>query len=281
MPNLKIVIAGNGPFAIIVARALIEAKGFDVTIVGRRAKDVTAPGTVTKIVPAWDVDGLAEAFAGADYVVSTLGFSALGDPQFVVIKAAKKAGVKGIALSEYGVPVTAYPTSPLAGLKLPARALVQEIGLPWIALITGNFLDYPFGAFIPDDEKKTATVFGSPDSKLNLTSREDAGAYLAQILPRFDEFKNGEVQVSAVTTTVRELVTAIGKAKGIPYSIISEPLEETKAKSSANKADRSRFFGIIIAEGFMVNDRDVSSKFPTVHPKGLDYWIPKLFGAKS
>ncbi|KAJ3341023.1 hypothetical protein HDU93_005887 [Gonapodya sp. JEL0774] len=269
---------GSGPFAITVAKALNEAKGFDVTIVGRRAKDVTAPGTVTKIVPAWDVDGLAEAFAGADFVISTLSLISITDPQFAVIKAAKNAGVKGITLSEYGVPVTAYPTSPLGGLKLPARALAQQVGLPWIAIINGGFLDNPFGSFIRDDENKVATVFGSPDVKLSLTSREDVAAYLAQILFRFNDFKNGEVQVSAVTTTVRELVTKIGKVKGISYSIISEPLEETEAKSAANKADRARFFGTIIAKGFMLNNNDVSSQFPSVQPKGLDYWLPKHFG---
>ncbi|KAJ3336028.1 hypothetical protein HDU93_003839 [Gonapodya sp. JEL0774] len=281
MPNLKVVIAGNGPLANIFAKAFIDTKSIDVTIVGRKGKDEAAPGTTTKLVPEWDVDGLAEAFAGADYIVSTLGFFSLGDPQFTVIKAAKKAGVKGISLSEYGGGVDGFPTSPAVAWKQPARTLATEIGLPWIALVNGGFLEYSLSVFLSDDEKKVATVFGSPDVKLSLTAREDVGVYLAQALLRFDEFKNGEVQVSGVTTTVREIIAEVGKVKGIHYTIDTEPIEETKAKSAANPGDHARMFGIIFAEGFVLNNNDISSKFPSVHAKGLEYWIPKLLGAKA
>ncbi|KAJ3341027.1 hypothetical protein HDU93_005891 [Gonapodya sp. JEL0774] len=281
MPNLKIALAGNGPLGTILTKALLDSKSFDVTVVGRKAKETTIANVTTKFVPEWNLDGLADAFAGADYVVSALGMSSLASPQFEIIRAAKKAGVKGIVLSEYGAPIKAYPTSPLAGLKIPARALAEEIGLPWIGIINGYFLDYPFFAFIADQQKKEATVFGSPDVKLNFTSREDVGAYLAQILPRFDEFKNGEVQVSAVTTTVRELLTEIGKVQGVQYALNIESLEETKAKAAANPSDQTRFFGIVVAEGFLLNDKDVSSQFPSVKPRGFDYWLPKLYGGKA
>ncbi|KXS22540.1 NAD(P)-binding protein [Gonapodya prolifera JEL478] len=280
MPQLKVALAGNGPFADIVAKALLETKSFDVVVVGRKEKDTVA-GASTKIVPAWDVPGLTEAFAGVDYVISTLGMFSLADPQFVVIHAAKAAGVKGIVLSEYGVPVTAYPKSMLGGLKVPARELVKQVGLDWIALINGFFLDYPFSAFSPDDATKKALVIGSPEAKVSLASREDVAAYLAQVVLRFDEFKSGEVQVSAATVSVREVIAEIGKAKGITYEIVSEPVGEAVPKFLANTQDVFRLIGIAAAQGFALNDNDVTAKFPSVHPKGLDYWIPKLYGKQE
>ncbi|KXS17404.1 NAD(P)-binding protein [Gonapodya prolifera JEL478] len=269
----NVAIAGNGPFAVIIADALKKV-GFNVWLVGRKVKESTG-GYETKLVPEWTEDGLVEAVKGAKYVVIALGFLALKEPQFSVIKAAKRAGASAVVLSEFGVPLEFE--NPVAAGKWPARNLAKETGIDWIGLSNGFFLDYPIGKAAINEEKSTAFVYGDPNTKFTVTARDDVAAYLAQILLRPDEFKNRETQVTGAITSYAELYALVGKVRGVTYTINTEPLEVAKEKLAANPADIGRRWGVIVASGQNLNPRDESHKFPEVKPKGLDYWIPKTF----
>lgn len=94
-----------------------------------------------------DRSTLAAAFEGVDVVISTVRATPDGiGGQKVLADAAKAAGVRIFAPSEFGT-----PSAKLEGgiaLKRQARDHLQEIGLPYAILYTGPFTDVLFSPYV-------------------------------------------------------------------------------------------------------------------------------------
>ena len=87
-----------------------------------------------------DKTALVSALAGIDVVISALPNAVL-DQQVLVAEAAKEAGVKAFAPSEFGMATDKGNEGPLAAKKNSVQK-IQDLGLPTTLFFTGGFADW-------------------------------------------------------------------------------------------------------------------------------------------
>lgn len=100
-------IAGPGNLGGHIAKALLK-QGFKVSVLSRsgssaNAKTLEAAGANIQAVDYSDASSVAEALAGSQVVINTLGIAALqGSAQDILIEQSKKAGVQLYVPSDWG-----------------------------------------------------------------------------------------------------------------------------------------------------------------------------------
>ncbi|TFY63178.1 hypothetical protein EVG20_g6419 [Dentipellis fragilis] len=120
-------------------------------------------------------DSLTAALTGIDVVLSTVSFLDLA-PQSALAIAAKEAGVKLFAPSEYGA------DNDFAG-KDKARDQLKTLNLPYALFFTGTFPDTAFSAWTRVDPVGGKATVGEDGSQLvSFTARPDVARYVAYVL---------------------------------------------------------------------------------------------------
>jgi uncharacterized protein YbjT (DUF2867 family) len=103
------------------------------------AKELAAKGARIVPIDYNDAAALTAALKGVDAIVSTLGFAGL-QLQVPIARAARAAGVRLFAPSEFGLP-TETPGGPWAA-KYAIAEEIRALGLPTTLFFTGGFADW-------------------------------------------------------------------------------------------------------------------------------------------
>jgi len=185
-----LVVGGTGNLGGKVVDALL-ALGKDVRALVRPATDASgleARGVRVVRGDMLDRDSLVEAMTGADAVVSTAAGYTRGGKDARAIdtvgnsnlaEAAKEAGVRRFVLTSI-LTCDRTPGIPHFWHKKLTEDRLEQLGVPFVALRPGAFLDQVLLMRGNPFEKRTVSWVGSPDVRLTFVLTTDLAHYLAQ-----------------------------------------------------------------------------------------------------
>uniref|UniRef100_A0A0W0EZH7 NmrA-like domain-containing protein n=1 Tax=Moniliophthora roreri TaxID=221103 RepID=A0A0W0EZH7_MONRR len=191
MSNYKsfALVGANGHIGKHILKAFLSV-GVNPLILTRKTSntDTALPSSLT--VAKVDIDNVEEIAEvlkkhGIEVVVSAISGSAFDAQQKALADAAKEAGVKLFAPSEFGGVTeganrapNAHPTSPLVQKDRFAEYLKSK-GLPWTRFFTGAFHGFVpwFGAV--EENGKFNIAKGTSDVVFSATDEDDIGGFVA------------------------------------------------------------------------------------------------------
>ncbi|KAA1474799.1 NAD-P-binding protein [Dentipellis sp. KUC8613] len=232
-------VAGAGNIGAFIVNELLKSKTVGkvkrVVILTRSSgddekyKEFKSKGAEVVTVDYEQKGALTAALAGIDVVLSTLSVVNLA-PQSALAVAAKDAGVKLFAPSEYG------SDSDFGG-KDKARAQLKELNLPYTLFFTGPFPDMAFAAWTGiDPVGGKATVGGDGSSLVSFTARPDVARYVAYVLTEKPakelEWKTFRIEGERVSfnTVFEQYTKKTGKKVDVTYRSCAD-LEEAIKKN--------------------------------------------------
>eukprot|EP00835_Amoeboradix_gromovi_P005164 NODE_460_length_8176_cov_0.585737.p3 type:complete len:283 gc:universal NODE_460_length_8176_cov_0.585737:539-1387(+) len=270
------VLGATGTLGKPVTTALIN-KGFKVKIFTRDAEKSKKEFSVKAEYVTVDYkskDGLIRELKGIDVVVSTLGGPAFND-QFLVLEAAKEAGVKRFYPSEFGAEINDSVKSVLFEPKLKLREALKASGIEWTIIENGLFLEYLYSPFIGfDHAKHTATLVGTKDTTISFTDLRSIGEFVAESINN-PKSKNAKVQVAGDTKTFSDMVHIIEKATKATWTVTYIPVSEIQKKVDGNSNPWETIpeqLKILFAKSLGVIKHPQNKDYPAVIPTKLaDY----------
>lgn len=316
---VKVAVAGTGGVARHVIDAIFATKKHEIIVLSRSPNAALESQGITVIQISYtDPSSLEAALKGVHTVISTIadfsGAESWATPQLALLRAAKNAGVKRFAPSEFGG--NSFPddiSHPLKGLgwKLEVRNAVRESGLEYTMFQTGLFMNYmasstpgmgylrPLsGPGIVDVEHCSALIAGDGTVQTVLTRVEDIAAFVAASLdlPEWPEISRmtGELvsynEVVAVAETVRGKHPAIARGhlterltgKKFDVTYISE--EELEKRIDWNASDLfTNVWYMLRLDGlrkkrFFWTDANLNKLCPEVNPMGVEAFLRTWWG---
>ena len=185
-----LVVGGTGMLGGKVVSALVE-RGKQVRALVRPASDASsleAAGVEIARGDLMDPASLTDALAGADAVVTTAaGYTrhSKGDTADIdtvgnrhLVDAAAAAGVRRFVLTSI-LTCDQTPQVPHFWHKKLAEDRLEELGVPFVALRPGAFLDQVTQMGGDPFAKRRLMWFGSPDTRLTFVLASDLAGHLA------------------------------------------------------------------------------------------------------
>ncbi len=252
--TIRVAVAGvtNGLGHAIVA-GLLEHPDIRTVLLTRQSSSpsdlstFTSRGAILKMVEYSSVSDLISALAGVETVISTV--SPYPDPTSALnlVHAAKAAGVRRFAPSDFAFSLSANAHLDLYASKQQIREELKLSGLEFTSFQNGIFMDYfAFGApkphkgplkmfpFIVDIAAQKATIAGTGDEKVTFTSIRDVGRFVAAAV-RLTERWPEELGMEGETTSYNEVLQIAEAVTGrkIVVQYLDKPhlakvLEETR-----------------------------------------------------
>ncbi|KAA1474800.1 NAD-P-binding protein [Dentipellis sp. KUC8613] len=268
-------VAGAGNIGAFIVEELLKckiaSKAKRVVILTRSSgndekyKEFKSKGAEVLTVDYEKKNSLTPALVGIDVVISTLTAADLG-PQSALAVAAKDAGVKLFAPSEYGSETN------FSG-KDKARDQLQKLGLPYALFFTGPFPDMAFSSWTGiDPVGGKATVGGDGSQLVSFTARPDVARYVAYVLTEkpakelvWKKFRIEGDRVS-FNSVFEQYTKKTGKKIDITYRSIAD-LEEAIKK---NPGDIMSILLLSFAQGKSVVGKPeevTNGEFPGWNPK--------------
>ena len=185
-----LVVGGTGNLGGKVVDALL-ARGKEVRVLVRPATDASGlqeRGVHVVRGDMLDRESLVRAMTGADAVVSTAaGYTRGGKDAHDIdtvgnrnlAEAAKEAGVRRFVLTSI-LTCDRTPGVPHFWHKKLTEDRLEQLGVPFVALRPGAFLDQVLQMRGNPFEKRTVMWLGSPDVKLTFVLTTDLARYLAE-----------------------------------------------------------------------------------------------------
>lgn len=214
-------LAGRPEFQVRILAQKSAADSKDAKEVAKAATvaELKALGASIHEVDYKQASTLEAALKGADVVVSALSGPLLVDGQLALIEAARKSGtVRRFIPSEYGLDNEKHASAHFFfGLKAKVRAAIVAAGLEFTGLQTGPFDDFALSPGLGVDFEKltvqqyvsdhclrlhaltlltlpcTHRMQGSADVRFSVTSKEDIGRLVPEVLLRPAETKSAPV----------------------------------------------------------------------------------------
>ncbi|TFY63182.1 hypothetical protein EVG20_g6420 [Dentipellis fragilis] len=268
-------IAGAGNIGVFIVEELLKRKTVGkakrVVILTRSSsddekyKEFKNKGAEVLTVDYDKTDSLTTALAGIDVVLSTLSVVDPA-PQSTLAIAAKDAGVKLFAPSEYG------PDSDFGG-KDKARDQLKKLNLPYALFFTGPFPDMAFAAWTGiDPVGGKATVQADGTQLISFTARPDIARYVAYVLTEKPakelEWKKFRIEGDRVSfnSIFEQYTKKTGKKVDVTYRSIAD-LEDAIKK---NPRDILSIFLLSWAQGKGVvgkADEVTNGEYPDWNPK--------------
>ncbi|KAI0067434.1 NAD-P-binding protein [Artomyces pyxidatus] len=227
---LKAKAAGNVEEVVILTRA--ESANKEST-----QKFATAGAQVT-IVDYANKASVIKALAGIDVVLSTLSVFPSIEAQEVVAEAAKEAGVKLFAPSEYGL-VTEGHQGFLAD-KARFHDKLRALGLPYVLFYTGAFADWAWTAFLNlDVASGKVTVGGNGNSQATFTSRGDIARYVVYVLTNLpaEQLVNRAFRLEGDRKSFNEVFKLYEAKTGKKVEVTYTPIADLQAAIKTNPYD--------------------------------------------
>ncbi|GAA6008545.1 hypothetical protein JCM10207_007154 [Rhodosporidiobolus poonsookiae] len=256
----SIALAGVGNLGSHVLDALLANGSFAVTVLTRASSDKTFPaGVNVQRVDYDDEAQLEAAVKGVDAVVSTL---MARDAQAVLIRAAKKAGVKLFVPGEFGnAPVkNGLEKHPALLGKVKTQELLKELELPAILVYPGSFLDSVFQPFLGwDFAARKVRLVGAGETPIAFTTRRDVARFLVHHLAGLSALpapdKPEKLILEGDRKTFREVVALYERTHpGVTLEIEDVPRAEVEEKAKDVAGD---FRGSLTAH--LLIEREVGS----------------------
>src|SRR5688572_20868744 len=192
MSNELILVAGaSGTLGSVIVRRLLAA-GYRVRAMSRDAGKLGAlAGAGAEAFPADMLDrgAMDRACAGVSQIVSTanntLGKGAtscnrIDEPMYRTLGAAAKAAGVSRWVHISARDITADSLVDFFRVKVRVEAIVQQSGVPWVAIRPSAFMDVWTGVLFgnPDRPGPVATVFGRADRRINFIAIDDVASFV-------------------------------------------------------------------------------------------------------
>ncbi|KAK0543889.1 hypothetical protein OC846_005767 [Tilletia horrida] len=211
-------VLGSGNLGSHIVEEFLSAK-LPLTILTRDASKpalqaYVQQGARLKGVDYSSVDSIAEAFTGIDAVISALGPGHPPELPKDIIRAAKKAGVKVVVPSEFGVDYEGPEAAPVPP-GIQKKADLHNFAEDW--------LYYPdFGWDVPN---RTVIFLNDGNTPISVTDTRDVATFVRQILttqPIPEPGSGRTYRVEGYETTQLQALAALEKGVGEKFTIKHE-----------------------------------------------------------
>lgn len=313
---VKVAIAGSGGVAHHIIDAILATKKHEVVVLSRSPKaELEKLGCTVIPVSYNDPSSLEAALQGVHTVISTIADLPGGvgwvASQLALLDAAKKAGVKRFAPSEFGG--RSYPSDvnlPTFGSKLQVQKAVQESGLEFTLFESGMFMNNlatgtpGLGYLRPeaavDVEHCSAHLAGDGSAQVVLTRIEDVAAFIAASLdlPRWPEVSrmtgqllsfNKIVEIAervrgqhAFTCCVSRVLTMQLTGKKFDVTYISEEEIEKHLDPNSTTPLANIYWIIMLdllrTDRLVWSDANLNKLCPEVKPMGVEEFLRTWWG---
>lgn len=295
---VKVAIAGSGGVAHHIIDAILATKKHEVVVLSRSPKaELEKLGCTVIPVSYNDPSSLEAALQGVHTVISTIADLPGGvgwvASQLALLDAAKKAGVKRFAPSEFGG--RSYPSDvnlPTFGSKLQVQKAVQESGLEFTLFESGMFMNNlatgtpGLGYLRPeaavDVEHCSAHLAGDGSAQVVLTRIEDVAAFIAASLdlPRWPEVSRMTGQLLSFNKIVEIAERVRGKKFDVTY-ISEEEIEKHLDPNSTTPL--ANIYWIIMldllrTDRLVWSDANLNKLCPEVKPMGVEEFLRTWWG---
>ncbi|KAJ7311550.1 hypothetical protein DFH08DRAFT_822658 [Mycena albidolilacea] len=221
-------IVGGGKLGMPIVNSL-AAQNVAVVLLSRSGLDASKalPASVTvATVDTTDAAAVAAVFEHhkVEVVISTITTAAVG-AQTVLVDAAKRAGVKLFAPSEFGMTTEGDSMSP----KNKIIEYTKAAGVPYARFFNGMITEsLPFLVGFDKDHRKI-TLVGRGDAAVSFTSIADIAGFVAYVLTTLppSELANRTFRIQGDRATMNEL-GPIFKAEVQHTDKIAGPMGEFK-----------------------------------------------------
>lgn len=139
------LIGASGHLGVETLKALTRSDKHNITVITRPSSTAEYPSQVKVTKGNYDdPEFLVSTLKGQDAVIIMLGFAGL-PYQDGIFEASAQAGVKYVLPMEYGVDSSnekMVMACPVATGKADIHRRVKSLGMKWIAVVTGLWIDY-------------------------------------------------------------------------------------------------------------------------------------------
>lgn len=222
-----LIIGGSGAIGAPVLAELFNQKSKFARIAALAANNTKAKQYASRGVDVVIGSFLDPAvYAGFNAVIATVGNNIMR-LQPAMIEAAASAGVTHFYPSEFGADLMQKEIADKRyfrdkqvtrdHLRMKAKELNT---FQYTLMLTGSFGEWtPTSFWGFDNEMNTATLYGRPDARIDITAIPDVARYIVQslLLP----FKGSErtIRVRGWNGTATELIEALEQARGVQYHV--------------------------------------------------------------
>jgi len=269
--TIRVAVAGaTSGLGHAIAFGLLEHSDVELVLLTRLSPSppnlsfFTSQGAILKPVDYTSVTDLISALEGVDTVISTIFGGDDASPSLNLLEAAKAAGVRRFAPSEFAMSPAADARYDFYAIKRQVWEAVKKSGLEYTHFYLGIFMDYlAFGAskpvdvplkiypFIVNISTQKATIPGTGDEQITFTAIRDVGRLVAAAVKLPGRWPE-ELPMRGETTTynqvVREAEAVTGKKIDVEYwdkATIAKGIEEANAKGDEMKTFSFQVMGTI------------------------------------
>lgn len=233
-PIKKVCLVGaNGTVGSVIAKELVKAGCFDVSVLRRSNSSSPSPAGVTEIPisPALGLEELTKALTGQDAVVAAFPLKDVSE-HLRLVDAAFNAGVRRYIPADYGSCDAASPQAQhhlkLYRDKTAVRVHCEELAekasedptgaspFTWTSIICGHFFDFGLRSgllhFNIDTEK--AQILDAGDIKASASTLRRVGESVVRVLQRHEATRNRAVYVQSFCPTQLEILASLERATG-------------------------------------------------------------------
>ncbi|KAI9878830.1 MAG: hypothetical protein M1830_010399 [Pleopsidium flavum] len=292
---VKVALAGGTTgMGLSILNEILATNKHQVVLLSRSPKpELSAQGIDVRSVDYNSHDFLVRTLRGVHTVISAIASwdDSMRTSQLALVEAAKDAGVKRFAPSEY-----AGPSNDGIDLYAHKEAVWQAVkasGLEYTKFACGLFMNLfvtgtPRGEeealsglrpwnFIVNVKAGTADILGDGEAKATFTESRDVATFVAASLDldKWDEISGME----GSTMSFNELVKLAEKVTERKFLIKHNSLTDLTEMINADPG--KRFYNqvrLAIAEGKLIVKPTLNEKFPQVEPWHMEEWLEKWWG---
>ncbi|KAF8997889.1 hypothetical protein BDQ17DRAFT_1248072 [Cyathus striatus] len=248
--KINVAVAGvTSGLGNAIASALVNNPSVTVTLLTRALPSSSVPevlkplvkqGAILRPVDYASLEALIDALKGVHTIVSTLFTPQDTTPIDNLLKAAKAAGVKRFAPSEFAIAKEGNSVRQIHA-KVAHWEAVKASGLEYTAFRNGMFMDYlaagssytgPFRMFplVVNVKERKAEIPGTGDDKVTFTTLTDIGKFVsaAVTLEKWSE----EMGMSGETLTYNEIVRKAEEVLGEKITVTYIGVDDLKKRKS-------------------------------------------------
>lgn len=292
---VKVALAGaTGGLGATILSAILDTRKHEVIVLSRSPNpSLTAKGVQVRPVSYTDHASLTNALRGVHTVLSTIGSSNQDETrgsQLAIIAAAKEAGVKRFAPSEYAI--RDYKDWDFYAGKIPVLEATKASGMEYTQFTCGIFMNYlgtgtPKGEtevlsglrpwnFVINTKAGTADLPGDGNSKLTFTRLQDVGKFVAAALD-LDKWED-EMGMVGSTMSYNEVIDAIEKVT--KRKMLVKNNSEVELKKLIKEDKGAVFYNQVrlsIAQGKMPVEPTLNKLAPEVRPWTVEEFLEKYW----
>ncbi|KAF2104236.1 NAD-P-binding protein [Rhizodiscina lignyota] len=287
MVHVALAGASSG-FGLTLLHHLVKSKKHTITLLSRSAKpELSALGVNVCVVDYSNQGELVQVLTGVHTVISCMGAGAVlteSDPQLAVIEAARVAGVKRFAPSEFAH--GSYEGVDLYRFKIPAWEAVQRSGTEYTRYSCGLFMNLlaphndealaglrPWN-FVINMTAGTADLPGDGTTKVTYTEINDICRFVVASLDL--EKWPAESMMSGDDASYIDVVKMIEKVRGGEKMLVRTNTIEDMEKMA--EVPQKRFYNqarICIAKGGFEMKPTLNQLCPEVRPVSIEDFLRK------